>query len=159
LAGIRPLNKKYLIIGAVVVAVAVVGISYYFMTASSSAVIVRLVSTNPPVQGGLILPQNEKRHWDPGVIELTVGQTVTFAVVNNDDIETHQFAIPALNVTSDPVRPFESTTFEFTPTKVGNFTFIDPRPLETYNYTDYRSVDVHQIVNHSLENGTVVVHP
>lgn len=153
------MNKKYLIIGVVAVAIVVVGVSYYFMAATSSAIIIRLVSTNPPVQGGLILPQNEKRNWDPGVIELKVGQPVTIAVVNNDDIETHQLAIPEFGITSQPVKPFESTTFEFTPTKTGNFTFIDPRPQETYNYTDYRGVEVHQIVNHSLENGTVVVKP
>lgn len=129
------------------------------MSAQSSAIIIRLVTTNPPAQGGLILPQNEKRSWDPDVLELKVGVPVTIAVANNDDIETHQLAIPDFGVTSQPVKPFESTTFEFTPTKIGNFTLIDPRPQETYKYTDYRGVDVEQVVNHSLEKGTLVVKP
>ncbi|OHE55774.1 MAG: hypothetical protein A3K61_06610 [Thaumarchaeota archaeon RBG_16_49_8] len=153
------MNQKFLIIGVVAVVLVIAGISYYFMSAQSSAIIIRLVTTNPPAQGGLILPQNEKRNWDPDIVELTVGTPVTIVVVNNDDIETHQLAIPDFGVTSQPIKPFESTTFEFTPTKIGNFTFIDTRPQEIYNYTDYRGVDVQQTVNHSLEKGTLIVKP
>ncbi|MCL4435262.1 MAG: cupredoxin domain-containing protein [Thaumarchaeota archaeon] len=155
------MNRKTLIIGIVIVAVlvAIGGALFILSEPTGSVIIVRLVSKNPPMENGLILPQNEKRYWDPAVIELKVGQPATIAMANNDDIETHQLAIPEFNVISKPTKPFESATLEFTPTKVGNFTFIDSRPQETYNYTDYRGVDVHQVVNHSLEQGIIVVKP
>jgi heme/copper-type cytochrome/quinol oxidase subunit 2 len=153
------LDRRFLIIGVVVVALVAVGVYYSFVASSSSAIIVRLVTTNPPAQGGLILPQNERRSWDPAVIELRVGEPVTIVMVNNDDIELHQFSIPDLGVETEPVAPFESTSIEFTPTMTGNFTFIDPRPQETYSYTDYRGVDVNQVVDHSVETGVVIVRP
>ncbi len=136
-----------------------VGIVYYALVASSPAVIVRLVTRNPPVEGGLILPQNERRNWDPDRIELTVGVPVILVIVNNDDIENHQFSIPELGVTTEPVPPFESISIEFTPTKDGTFIFIDPRPEEIYTYVDYRGVTVNQVVDHSVEVGEVVVKP
>jgi hypothetical protein len=89
----------------------------------------------------------------------TVGVPVTLVIVNNDDIESHQFSIPELNVETEPIPPFESTTIEFTPTKTGTFIFIDPRPEETYTYVDYRGITVNQVVNHSLEVGQIVVKP
>ncbi len=153
------MNRKILIIGVVLAALLAVGVSYFFLASSSSAIIIRLVTTNPPVEGGLILPQNEKRNWEPDVIELKVGEPATIVIVNNDDIENHEFAIPDLNVKSKSVSPFESVSIEFTPTKIGNFTFIDPRPQEIYTYTDYRGVLVNQTVNHSVEIGRIVVIP
>ncbi len=153
------MNKRILIIGAVVIALIAVGAAYYVLASSSSVVIVRLVTRNPPVEGGLILPQNERRNWDPERIELTVDVPVTLVIVNNDDIELHQFSIPEFNVTTEPVPPFGSTSIEFTPTKTGTFTFIDPRPEETYTYVDYRGITVNQVVDHSVEVGEVVVKP
>ena len=145
-------------IGALLISLLVVGISYYALV-PSPAIVVRLVTRNPPVEGGLILPQNEKRNWDPDVIEIKVGEPVTIAISNNDDIEYHQFAIPEFNVMSEPIPPFESTSIEFTPTKTGNFTFLCPRPEETYTYIDYRGIEVNQVVDHSVEVGTVIVNP
>lgn len=153
------MNRKILIIGIVVAALIVAGIAYSTLAPSGSSVIVRLVTTNPPAEGGLILPQNEKRNWDPDLVELKMGVPITIVVVNNDDIEKHQFSIPEFNVVTPPIPPFESAIIEFTPTKTGTFKFIDPRPEETYTYTDYRGVEVHQVVNHSVEVGVVEVKP
>lgn len=153
------MKRRNVLIGISVIALVAISITYYVLASSNGAIIIRLVTTNPPAEGGLILPQNEKRSWDPDVIELKVGAPVTMVIVNNDDIETHEFAIPEMNVQSQPVKPFESTSIEFTPMKAGNFTFIDPRPQETYTYTDYRGIEVNQVVNHSAETGTVIVKP
>jgi len=153
------LKRRVVIVGAIVLALAVMVGAYASFVYTNPAIVVRLVTHNPPVAGGLILPQNEKRNWDPDVVEVKVDTPVILAIVNNDDIEYHQFAIPELGVETKPIPPFESTTLEFTPTKVGNFTFIDPRPIETYTYTDYRGVEVHQVVDHSVETGVLVVKP
>ena len=150
-------NRKLIIL--VVISIVTVITGYYFLAASNPAIIVRLVTKNPPVEGGLILPQNEERNWDPDNLVFTVGVPVTLVIVNNDDIESHQFSIPELNVETEPIPPFESTTIEFTPTKTGTFIFIDPRPEETYTYVDYRGITVNQVVNHSLEVGQIVVKP
>jgi heme/copper-type cytochrome/quinol oxidase subunit 2 len=152
------LNKRYLIIFAIVATIIII-VAFYYLFVVSSPAIVRLVTRNPPVEGGLILPQNEKRNWDPDVIELTVGVPATLVIVNNDDVETHQFAIPELNVLSDPIPPFESISFEFTPNMTGSFTFIDSRPEETYTYVDYRGITVNQVVDHSVETGRIIVNP
>lgn len=153
------MNKRIQIISVVVIAILVLTLGYYFLTASNSVVIVRLVTKNPPVEGGLILSQNEKRNWDPDNIEFFVGVPVTLVIVNNDDIESHQFSIPELNVETEPILPFESATIEFTPNKTGTFTFIDPRPEETYTYVDYRGETVNQVVNHSIELGEIIIKP
>ena len=145
----------------IVIAISILGIivGYYFLAASNPSLIIRLVTTNPPVEDGLILPQNEKRSWDPDHIEFTVGVPVILVVVNNDDIESHQFSIPELNIETEPIPPFESATIEFTPTKSGTFIFLDPRPDETYTYVDYRGETVNQLVDHSIELGEIVVNP
>ena len=145
----------------IVIAISILGIivGYYFLAASNPSLIIRLVTTNPPVEDGFILPQNEKRSWDPDHIEFTVGVPVILVIVNNDDIESHQFSIPELNIETESIPPFESTTIEFTPTKPGTFIFLDPRPDETYTYVDYRGETVNQLVDHSLELGEIVVNP
>jgi len=152
------LNRKILalVVAASVVAGLVVYLSFAYTV---PAIVVRLVTSNPPVEGGLILPQNEKRFWDPAVIEVKVGVEVTIVVVNNDDIEHHEFTIPEFGVRTKDIPPFEFASITFTPDKVGTFTFIDPRPTETYTYTDYRGVMVNQVVDHSVEVGRVVVKP
>lgn len=88
-----------------------------------------------------------------------MGVPVTIVVVNNDDIESHQFSIPELNVETKPILPFESIIIEFTPTKAGTFDFLDHRPEETYVYVDYRGITVNQVVDHLLEVGHVIVKP
>jgi len=148
-----------MIIGGAIIGIAVILVLYYSVFLTNSAVIVRLVTKNPPVEGGIILPQNERRNWDPARIELTLGVNVTLVVVNNDDIEFHQLSIPDLNVTTDPIPPFESISIEFVPEREGTFTFIDTRPEETYTYVDYRGIEVNQVVDHSLEVGEVIVRP
>lgn len=153
------MNKKIQIITVVAIAIIAISIGYYFWAATNQAVVVRLVTKNPPVEGGLILAQNERRNWDPDSIELTLNTSVTFVIVNNDDIEDHQFAIPELNFETEPIHPFESITVEFTPTKAGTFTFIDSRPEETYTYVDYRGETVNQVVDHSVELGEIIVKP
>jgi len=153
------LKNRKIIIGVAAISIVVLIAGYYFLAASNPAVIVRLVTKNPPVENGLILPQNERRNWDPDNLEFTVGIPVILVVVNNDDIESHQFSIPELNIETESILPFESTTIEFTPTKSGTFVFVDPRPEETYTYVDYRGETVNQIVVHSIELGEVVVIP
>jgi len=153
------LNKRIQIITVVIIIIVTLSVGYYFLIASNPSVIVRLVTNNPPVEGGLILSQNERRNWEPDNIEFSVGVPVILVVVNNDDIESHQFSIPELNVETGPILPFESTTIEFIPTKVGTFTFIDPRPEETYTYVDYRGETINQVVNHSVELGEIVIKP
>lgn len=162
------LNIRNLIIG-VIAFIAVVGVVAYLSTTySSSAIIVRLVTTNPPVEGGIVIPANEVRHFDPGEgphnsdpqpIILKVGVPVELVFVNNDDIETHQLVIPAFNVSTRPIQPFETDSVTFTPDKVGTFKYFDPRPVETYTYRDYRGVEVHQVVDHSDEFGRLIVEP
>jgi|TARA_B100001964_G_scaffold178978_1_gene197478 heme/copper-type cytochrome/quinol oxidase subunit 2 len=151
------LNNRNLKIGVVVITIVAVIAGYYFL--ANQPIIVRLVTKNPPVEDGLILPQNEKRSWDPASIKLTVDVPVILVVVNNDDIESHQFSIPELNVETEPISPFESATIEFTPTKTGTFVFLDPRLEETYTYVDYRGETVNQIVDHSIELGELIVTP
>lgn len=153
------MNNRKLIIGGVVITIVVVFFSYYFLSASNPAIIVRLVTKNPLVGGGLILPQNEERNWDPNIIELTLNTPVTLVIVNNDDIKDHQFAIPELNIKTEPISPFESIIIEFTPAKYGVFIFLDSHPEETYTYIDYRGILVNQMVVHSREVGQVVVKP
>ncbi len=153
------MNKRIQIIGIVVIAIAALSVGYFFLVVSNPPIIVRLVTSNPPVEGGIIIIQNEQRNWVPDNLVFTVGVPVTLVLVNNDDIESHQFAIPELNIESDAIPPFESTTIEFTPTKAGTFVFIDPRPEETYTYVDYRGEIINQLVDHSVELGEVVVKP
>ena len=153
------MNKRIQIIIAVVITIIVLSIGYYFWAATNEGVVVRLVTNNPPVEGGLILAQNERRNWDPDSIELILNKTITFVIVNNDDIEDHQFAIPELNFETKPIHPFESITIKFTPNKVGTFTFIDSRPEETYTYVDYRGETINQVVDHSVELGKVIIKP
>lgn len=153
------MEKRIKIITVVVIAIIAISVGYYLWSATNQAVVIRLVTKNPPVEGGLILPQNERRNWDPDNIELTLNTPVTLVIVNNDDIEVHQFAIPELNFETEPIHPFESITVEFTPNKTGTFTFIDSRDEETYTYVDYRGETVNQVVDHSVELGKVVVKP
>jgi hypothetical protein len=162
------LNIRKAIIG-VVAFIAVVGVVAYLSTASpSSAIIIRLVTTNPPVEGGIIIPANEKRHFDPGdgphnsdpqPVIIKVGVPVELVFVNNDDIETHQLVIPAFNVSTQPIQPFETDSVTFISDKVGTFKYFDLRPVETYTYTDYRGEEVHQVVDHSDEFGRLIVEP
>ena len=153
------MNRKFLLIGIIVIVVVFAGLMYFQASNNSSVIIIRLVTTNPPVEGGIILWQNEKRNWDPDTIILSVGVPITIIVVNNDDIESHGLSIPELGIETTRIKPFEQATLEFTPSKVGTFKFIDPGSEETYTFTDYRGVEVHQVVTHSVEIGTVEVKP
>ncbi len=152
------MDKKIQIIAAVVITITALSVGYFFFGGSNTAVIVRLITTNPPVEGGIML-QNEQRSMEPDTLIFTVGVPVTLVFVNNDDIESHKFSIPELNIETESIAPFESTSIEFTPTKAGTFVFIDPRPEETYTYVDFRGETINQLVDHSVERGVVIVKP
>ena len=152
------MDKKIQIIAAVVITITALSVGYFFFGGSNTTVIVRLITTNPPVEGGILL-QNEQRSMEPNTLIFTVGVPVTLVFVNNDDIESHQFSIPELNIETESIAPFESTSIEFTPTKAGTFIFTDPRPEETYTYVDFRGETIHQLVDHSVELGEVIVKP
>ena len=152
------MNKKIQIIAAVVITITALSVGYFFFGGSNTAVIVRLITTNPPVEGGIML-QNEQRSMEPDTLIFTVGVPVTLVFVNNDDIESHQFSIPELNIQTESIAPFESTSIEFTPTKAGTFVFRDVRPEETYTYVDFRGETINQLVDHSVERGVVIVKP
>ena len=152
------MNKIHLPVVIIGIAV-VIGAVYLAFAAPPQAIIIRLVTANPPSANGLILPQLEKRNFDPDKINLKLGVPNTIVIVSNDDIETHQFSIPTFNITTPPIKPFDSYEFTFTPTKAGTFKFIDPRPEENYTRTDYRGIQVTQTVNHSVETGNAQVNP
>lgn len=154
------MNKKSIIISAIVAgAIITVSVAYFAFAAPPQAVVVRMVTYNPPGKNDMVATPLEQRHWVPDNIQLKLGVPNTIAIVSNDDTEVHQFSIPAFNVTTPPIKPFNSYSLTFTPAKAGAFKFIDPRPEENYTWTDYRGVQINQAVNHSSEIGTVEVKP
>ncbi|MCL4436504.1 MAG: cupredoxin domain-containing protein [Thaumarchaeota archaeon] len=154
------MKKKFILISAIVTgAVITISVLYFAFAAPPQAVVVRMVTYNPPDKNDMVATPLEQRHWTPDNIQLKLGVPNTIAVVSNDDIETHQFSIPAFNVTTPQIKPFNSYELTFTPTKAGTFQFIDPRPEESYSWIDYRGVQVNQTVNHSTEIGMIEVKP
>lgn len=154
------MNKRVILILAIAIGFVVTVAALYFASAAPpQAVVVRMVTSNPPAQNDMVVSHFEQRHWNPDLIHLKLGVPNTIVIASNDDIETHQFAIPDLNVTSPPVKPFDSVTLTITPMKTGTFKFIDPRPAENYTWTDYREQQIHQMVDHSEEIGVVEVTP
>jgi heme/copper-type cytochrome/quinol oxidase subunit 2 len=154
------MNKKLIIISAIITGLVVtISIAYFAFAAPPQAVVVRMVTYNPPAQHDMVVTPLEQRHWNPDNVQLKMGVPNTIAIVSNDDIEIHQFSIPAFNITTPPIKPFDSYTLTFTPNKTGTFTFIDPRPEENYTWTNYRGDQINQMVNHSAETGTIEVKP
>ncbi len=59
--------------------------------------------------------------FDPATITVKKGELVRLTLTSKD--VAHAIAIPEFGVSTDPVSGGESTTVEFTPTKVGTFQF------------------------------------
>lgn len=64
-------------------------------------------------------------YFTPTNVTVTLGQTVTFVVFNNDD-NPHSFAIKAFNASTGEIQPAKTGRVTFLANQAGNFPFYSP---------------------------------
>lgn len=88
------------------------------------------ISTSPEqsiVQPEAIKISGNEFSYEPATISAKVGQLVTVTYTNAGKYP-HNFVIDELGVTSQTIKPGQTDTFSFTPTKAGTFSFYCSLP-------------------------------
>ncbi len=119
--GNRPLWQwvvLYVIIGAVVY-----GLVYYFFLAKKGGYSYNQTQVAPVASSQAVTVNGTDFAFSPSAISTKVGRTVTVTLKNGVQF-AHNFVISDLSVQSKTIRPGESDTVMFTPSKAGKFTYI-----------------------------------
>jgi plastocyanin len=112
---VKGFNSRIVFTGIIALIIAAVAGILVWRTSSSNAAAVS--NTN------VITITAKDTAFDLDTITVKVGQPVTIRMVNNDDMD-HQFAVQALDVSSDQIGPNQTTDVTFTPQQVGDYEFI-----------------------------------
>jgi plastocyanin len=111
-------SKLRIVIGGVLVFAFVAVLSLVLLRSSASG-------TEPAQPVSEITIRASNMQFDLNTITAKVGQPITIRLENDDDMN-HSFAIDALKVYTEEVRPNQTVSVTFTPQEVGTYEFRCP---------------------------------
>lgn len=116
---------KRMLVGAILVAVVVVGFFAYYQFGAAPQSRTETIKIDIRMQ----MLNGEERHvFDPTTVTVRKGDHVVLIVTNSDDDAIHGVIIPELNLNTGPLSSGQSATLEFDATTTGAFTILCPVP-------------------------------